>query len=201
MGLFKSNEERRLERDMEIRRGINNLKREIRTLEKDERDLVKKAKRAKKLGDEFQLNFIKANLKRTAFQRRLMERQILNIETFNQLKNQAEAHATFANSLQTVSQSIAEAYGSVNLAEIQKNCEMAIMKAENMSQAMEMMLEQSTDSMLNMDSMNADDLVSDKEIDSLIEEEVVQEEERAFEAADKEIDDGLDEIERELGKA
>ena len=201
MGLFKSNEERRLERDMEIRRGINNLKREIRTLEKDERDLVKKAKRAKQLGDDFQLNFIKANLKRTAFQRRLMERQILNIETFNQLKNQAEAHSSFANSLQTVSQSIAEAYGSVNLAEIQKNCEMAIMKAENMSQAMEMMLEQSTDSMMNMDSMNADELVSDKEIDALIEEEVVQEEERAFEEADKEIDDGLDEIERELGKA
>ena len=201
MGLFKSAEERKLEREMEIRRGISNAKRHIRQLEKDEKDLIKKAKRAKQLGDKFQLNFIKSNLKRTAFQRRMMERQILNIETFNQLKDQAEAHANFAGSLQTVSTAISEAYGSVNLAEIQKNCEAAIMKAENMQQAMEMMLEQSTDSMMNMESMNADELVSDQEIDKLIEEEVVQEEAKAFEEMDKEIDEGLDEIERELGKA
>jgi len=201
MGLFKSAEERKLEREMEIRRGISNSKRQIRQLEKDEKELIKKAKRAKQLGDKFQLNFIKSNLKRTAFQRRMMERQILNIETFNQLKDQAEAHASFANSLQTVSVAISEAYGSVNLAEIQKNCESAIMKAENMSQMMDMMLEQSTESMMNMESMNADELVSDQEIDKLIEEEVVQEEAKAFEAMDKEIDEGLDEIERELGKA
>ncbi len=201
MGLFKSKEERKLEREMEIRRGISNAKRHIRQLEKDEKELIKKAKRAKGLGDKYQLNFIKANLKRTAFQRRMMERQILNIETFNQLKDQAEAHANFAGAVSTVAMAISDAYGSVNLAEIQKNCESAIGKAENMSQAMEMMLEQSTDSMMNMDAMNADELVSDAEIDKLIEEEVVQEEAKAFEEADAQIDAGLDEIERELGKA
>ena len=45
MGLFKSKEERKLERDMEIRKGINELKRNVRGLEKHEKDYLKKAKR------------------------------------------------------------------------------------------------------------------------------------------------------------
>ena len=49
MGLFKSKEERKLERDMEIRKSLSEIKRTIRGLEKHETDYIKKAKRAKKL--------------------------------------------------------------------------------------------------------------------------------------------------------
>src|SRR5271166_6587427 len=110
MSLFKSKEERRLERELEMKRGVQRMNKQVRKLEKDEKDFLKKAKRAKQLGDSTQLNFVKANLKRTAANRRLMERQILNLETFNQLKDQAEAQADFARSLQTVSEAIGEAY-------------------------------------------------------------------------------------------
>src|SRR5207248_469273 len=152
-------------------------------LEKDEKDLLKKAKRAKQLGDSTQLNFIKANLKRTAANRRLMERQILNLETFNQLKDQAEAQADFARSLQTVSQSIGEAYGSVNIIEIQKNCEKAVGQYESMQQMMEMFMEQSAESMANVSESQADSIVSDEEIDKLIDEQIVQEEGKAVEGS------------------
>ena len=42
MGLFKSKAERKLERDMQIRKGINECKRTIRGLEKHEKDYLKK---------------------------------------------------------------------------------------------------------------------------------------------------------------
>ncbi|HBP17276.1 MAG TPA: hypothetical protein DEA08_05690 [Planctomycetes bacterium] len=176
MGLFKSSEERRMERDMEIRKGLSRIKKQIRSFEREEQDFIKKAKRARQLGDESMLNVIKANLKRTAYTRRMMERQLLNLEVFKQLKGQAEAQATFARSLETVSEAIAESYGSVNLAQVHKNCEKAVNQAESMQQMMEFMMESTSESMADMEGAQSDDLISDAEIDRMIDEEIVAEE-------------------------
>lgn len=181
MGLFKSSEERRMERDLKIRSGLKKIQRQIRALEKDEKGFIQKAKRAKQLGDKTQLNFLKANLKRTAVTRRLMERQLLNMETFNQLKNQAEAQAEFARSLNLVSEAISQAYGSVNLAQVQQNCEKAVNQYESMEQMMEMLMESQQDSMMNLDGANNDELISDAEIDNLIDDQIVAEETKEIE--------------------
>jgi len=198
MSLFKSREERRLERELEIKRGVQRMNKQIRKLEKDEKDFLKKAKRAKQLGDATQLKFLKANLKRTAANRRMMERQILNIETFNQLKDQAEAQADFARSLLIVSQAIGEANSSVNIVEIQKNCEKAIGQYESMQQMMEMFMESSTESMANLEGSTSDDIVSDEEIEKLIDAQIVSEEGKAVEGSlEEKTKDILSRLEKE----
>ena len=189
MSLFKSSEERRMERDMEIRKGLSRIKKQIRTFEKEEGEFIKKAKRARQLGDETMLKVIKANLKRTAYSRRMMERQLLNLEVFKQLKGQAEAQADFARSLETVSEAIAESYGSVNLAQVHKNVEKAVSQSESMQQMMDIMMEQTNDSMGNMECAQSDDLVTDAEIDQLIDEQIVAEE---TESMDEKVDSRLD---------
>jgi hypothetical protein len=194
MGLFKSKEERKLERDMEIRKGINELKRNVRSLEKHEKDYIKKAKRAKQIGAQDQLDFIKKTIKQTAAQRRALERQLLAIETAAQRKNQMEAHGQFAKSLVAVSKSIAEVFGDTNFAEVQKNFEKAMMQAETFEQQAEVFLEASQETMFS-ESAHSEDLVTDDEIDKLIESEVAHDESKAVDA---EIDKGLGEIEREL---
>ncbi len=176
MGLFKSSEERRMEREMEIRKGLSRIKKQIRSFEREEQEFIKKAKRARQLGDNTQLRVIKANLKRTAYTRRMMERQLLNLEVFKQLKGQAEAQTDFARALETVSEAIAESYGSVNLAEVHKNCERAIAQSESMQQMMELMMEQTNESMAHMEGAQSDELVSDEEIDRMIDEAIVTEE-------------------------
>ncbi len=194
MGLFKSKEERKLERDMEIRKGINELKRNVRGLEKHEKEYIKKAKRAKQIGALDQLSFIKKTIKQTAAQRRALERQLLAIETAAQRKNQIEAHGQFAKSLAMVSKSIAEVYGDVNWVETQKNFEKAMAQAETFEQQVDLFLEASQETMFN-EAAYSEDLVSDEEIDKLIESEVAHEESKAVDA---EIDKGLGEIEKEL---
>lgn len=176
MGLFKSSDERRMEREMEVRKGLSRIKKQIRAQEREEQNFIKKAKRAKQLGDRTQLGFIKANLKRTAYTRRMMERQLLNLEVFKQLKDQAEAQSDFARALQTVSEAIAESYGSVDLAQVQRNCERAITQSESMQGMMEMMLDQTNESMADMEGAQSDDLVTDDEIDRMIDEAIVAEE-------------------------
>ncbi len=49
MGLFKSSDERRMEREMEIRKGLSRIKKQIRSMGREEQDFIKKAKRARKL--------------------------------------------------------------------------------------------------------------------------------------------------------
>ena len=196
MGLFKSKAERKMERDLEIRKGINHVKRQIRDLERGEKDYISKAKRARKMGAKDQFEFLKKTLKKTASQKILLERQLLNIETAYQLKNQAEAHAQFAKSMNAVSHSIAETFGATDLAQTQKDFEEALMKAESMEQQMEIFLD-SVSSNMGMEPTASSDLITDEEIDKMVEEEIVHEE---GEPLDAEITDGLKEIEKELGK-
>lgn len=196
MGLFKSKAERKLERDMEIRRGINECRRTIRGLERHEKEYLKKAKKARSIGAQDQLAFIKKTLKQTAAQRRSLERQLLAIETAAQRKNQMEMQGQFARSLATISKSIAEVFGDINWAEVQHNFEKAMMQAESFEQQAELFLEASQETMFS-EAAHSEDLVKDEEIDALIDSELAHEEAREI---DKEIEQGLGEIERELGQ-
>ncbi|MCZ6691513.1 MAG: hypothetical protein O7H41_18135 [Planctomycetota bacterium] len=196
MGLFKSKAERKMERDLEIRKGINHIKRQIRDLDRNEKDYITKAKRARKMGANDQFSFLRKTLKKTASQKILLERQLLNIETAYQIKNQAEAHAQFAKSMNAVSHSIAETFGATDLAATQRDFEQALMKAESMEQQMEIFLDSVSETM-GMDPTSSADLVSDEDIDRMVDAEIVHEE---GEPLDAEISDGLKEIEKELGK-
>ncbi|MEM7261592.1 MAG: hypothetical protein AAF488_06340 [Planctomycetota bacterium] len=197
MALFKTKEERRIERQIEVRKGINAIRRNIRDLEKNEAEYVEKAKRAAQLGSTEQLSFLKQTLKRTAGQRRIMERQLLNIETALQIKNQAEAHAQFASSMNAVSHAISDAFGSTDLTQTQQEFERAMAKAESLEQQMEVFLDMSSSSMFGYEGSGSD-VVSDAEIDRMIDDEVMAEESRS--ELDASIVDGLDAVRRELGR-
>ena len=193
MGLFKSREEKRLEREIEIRKGIQLIRKNIRDLTRNEKEYLAKARRASELDSAEQLEFLKKTLKRTASQKRLMERQLLNIETAIQIKNQSEAHAGFAKAMNSLARSIGEMFGSTNMAKTQKDFERAMAQAETLEQQMELFLDMSSQSMFGYEA-SGEDIVSDEEIDRMIATP-----ERA-EKADQEIRTGVDEIREAMGK-
>ncbi len=197
MGLFKSRAEKRMERDMAVRKAVNKIRKQVVTLKKNEAGYVVKARRAKQLGSKDQLDFLKKTLKKTASQRRLMERQLLNIETAVQIKNQAEAHAEFAKAMGAVSKSIGEMFGQTDMAKTQKKFEKAMMKAETLEEQMGMFLDMSSESMFGYEAEVSADLVSDEEIDSMIEAEAAHDEAAEL---DGEIAKGLKQVEDELNK-
>ena len=177
MGMFKSKEEKRIERDIEVRKGVNSLKRNIRDLAKHEVSYIAKAKKARKIGDQSQYDFLKRQLKKTAGQRRMRERQLLSIETAVQIKNQAESDADFAKT--------------------QKNFEKAMMQADTLQQQMEIFLEMTQEHVMSGEVEGEDQVVSDAEIDKMLDEEVVHEEGGSV---DKDIEKGLKDIQDELDR-
>jgi hypothetical protein len=197
MALFKSREERRIERNLEVRKGINAVKRTIANLERNERDYLQKAKRAKSLGSGAQLNFLKQTLKKTMSQRILMERQLLNIETAIQIKDQAEAHAQFAKSMTAISKTIGEMFAQTDLAKTQVEFEKAMQKAQTMEEQMELFLDIGAQSMFGSEGASSSEIISDKEIDNLINEEVAHDETAKI---DEDIAGGIKEIQEELGR-
>jgi len=198
MGMFKSKEERRIERDIEVRKGVNSLKRNIRDLAKHESSYILKAKKAKKIGDSSQYDFLKRQLKKTAAQKRMRERQLLSIETAVQIKNQAESDADFAKSMGSVAKAVSEVYGSVDFAKTQKNFEKAMMQAETLQQQMEIFLEMTQEHVMSGEVEGENEVVSDAEIDKMLDEEVVHEEESG--SLDKDIEKGLKDIQDELDR-
>lgn len=194
MGLFKSREERKIERSMEIKKGINTIKRTIRDLAKNERDYIEKAKRARQLGSKGQLALLRDTVRKTMGQRMLLERQLLAIETAEQMKNQAETYGQFARSMTAVSKAIAEVFEATDMNRVTQDFEKAMANAQTMEERMELFLDMTSDSMGTAEGAGAE-LVSDAELDQLIDGQVAAEEGSGLNAA---ISQGLSEIEREL---
>lgn len=195
MGLFKSKDERRLEREMKIRQGIRAIERSIRQQEKFSEDFIKNAQHAKKIGDNNQYLFIRSALKKTATVKKMLERQLLAIKNAMLIHQQAESSRQFAESMNVMAAEIGRIFGEMDLTKTQAQWEKAVAQAGSMEERMEIFLESMEQSAIAGASEPNKELVSDEEIDRMIQADVL--------AAEKtelgKLDQLESEIEKELG--
>jgi hypothetical protein len=193
MGLFKSKDERRIEREMKIKAGMRSIERSIRQQEKFAEDFIRNARHAKQIGDEGQYQFIRSALKKTATVKKMLERQLLAIKNAMLISQQAEASRQFAESMNVMAQQIAQVFGEMDLTRTQAQWEKAVAQAGSMEQRMEIFLDSMEDSArAGAPATAREDLVSDQEIDHMIQAEVL--------ASEKQELGKLDELESEIAK-
>jgi hypothetical protein len=197
MGLFKSREERRIESEMKIRQGIRAIERSIRQQEKFQEDFIRNAQHARKIGDNNQYLFIRSALKKTAALKKVLERQLLGIKNAMLIHQQAEASRTFAESMNVMAAEIARIFGEMDLAKTQAQWEKAVAQAGSMEERMEIFLESMEQGAIAGSQSVNDAIVSDEEIDRMIEADVVA----AEKAELGKLDQLESEISRELGVA
>jgi hypothetical protein len=195
MRLFKSKEERRIERNIQIQKTMGLFTNQIKKLKKQEEGYIEAAREARRVKATQQLELAKKALKQTLAQRRRLQHQLLTLKVAAQMKEQAETHAEFAKALQSVSKTISSMFGTADMAKTQKDFEMAMAKAQNMQQRVDLFLSSSSTTMLG-EPVETEEVVSDEEIDGLIESEAAETEE----GMDEEIDRGLKEIHDELAE-
>ena len=172
MGLFKSAEERRIERDIKIRQGIRRIEKSIREQGKFQDEFIKSAQQAKKIGDTNQYAFIRNSLKKTAMIRKMLERQLLSVKNALLIKRQAEASADFAKSMGMMATEIGKLFGETDLVQTQAQWEKAMVQSQTMEERMDMFLGSIEDIATQDAEMSASsEVVSDEEIDRLIEAE------------------------------
>ena len=171
MALFKSNEERRIERDIKIRQGVRRIEKAIREQGKFADEFVRNARRAKQIGDLSQYNFIRNSLKKTATMRRVLERQLLSVKNALLIKRQAEASADFAGAMGMMAVEIGKLFGETDLIKTQADWEKAMVQSQSMEERMEMFLDSIEDIAAQDVEATSADTVSDEEIDRMIEAE------------------------------
>src|SRR2546423_9470241 len=145
MGLFKSKEERRIEREMKIRGGMRAIERSIRQQEKFAEDFIKNARHAQQIGDQGQYQFIRSALKKTAAVKKMLERQLLAIKNAMLIQQQAAASAQFAESMNLMAREITRVFGEMDLTKTQAQWERALVQAGSMEERMELFLDSMED--------------------------------------------------------
>jgi hypothetical protein len=172
MALFKSAEERRIERDIKIRQGIRRIEKSIREQAKFQDEFIRNAQHAKKIGDVGQYAFIRNSLKKTATIRKMLERQLLSVKNALLIKRQAEASADFAKSMGLMASEIGKLFGETDLVKTQADWERAMVQSQSMEERMNMFLDTVEDvAAQDAEMSGAAEVISDEEIDRLIEAE------------------------------
>ena len=178
MGLFKSKEERRLERDMKIRQGIRRIEKAISEQNKFSEEFVKNARHAKQIGDSVAYGSFRNSLKKTSTIRRLLERQLMAVKHALLIKRQAEASSDFAVAMGTMAQEIGRVYGDTNLVKTQMDWEKAMMQSQTMEERAQMFLDSMEEGAAADVSASAIEPISEEEIDRMITAEEQVEEAR-----------------------
>jgi hypothetical protein len=194
MGLFKSKDERRIEREMKIRSGIRAIEKSIRQQEKFSEDFIHNAQHARKIGDEQQYQFIRGALKKTATVKKMLERQLLAIKNAMLIQQQAQASQQFAESMNIMASEIGEIFGEMDLTRTQAQWEKAVTQAGSIEERMEIFLDSMEQSAISgsATSTGKQELVSDDEIDRMILTDVLAQEKTEL--------GKLDELESEIAK-
>lgn len=168
MALFKSSEERRIEREMRIRQGIRRIERAIREQSKFVDEFVSNANKARAIGDTSQYQFIRNSLKKTLAIRKVLERQLLSVKNALLIKRQAEATADFTGAMGLMAREIGRLFGETDLVKTQADWEKAMVQSQTMEERMGLFLD-SVEDMASQDAeMTPAESVSDEEIDALI---------------------------------
>ena len=193
MGLFKSKDERRIEREMKIRAGMRSIEKSVRQQERFAEDFIKNAQHAKQIGDEGQYQFIRNALKKTAAVKKMLERQLLAIKNAMLIQQQAAASREFAQSMNLMAAEIGRVFGELDLTKTQSQWERAVAQAGSIEERMSLFLDSMEQSAANSEAASArEDLVTDQEIDRMIQADVV--------AAERQQLGKLDELESEIAK-
>lgn len=177
MGLFKSKEERRVERDIKIRQGIRRIERSIAEQNKFQDEFIRNARQAREIGDTQSYEFIRSSLKKTATIKRMLERQLLAVKNALLIKRQAEATADFSNAMALMAREVSRMYGETDLVRTQTEWEKAMLQSQTMEERMGLFLDGMQDSAA-ADVASSTEAVSDDEVDRMLAAEEQAEEAR-----------------------
>lgn len=192
MGLFKSKDERRIEREIRIKSGLKSIERSITQQQKFSEQFIRHAQDAKRIGDKQQYEFIRNSLKKTASIKKMLERQLLAMKSAMLLQQQAAASAQFAESMNLMASEISQTFQSLDMTQTQMNWEKAVAQSSSIEERMGMFLDSMEQSSASSIGSSNTELVSDAEIDRMIESDLL--------ASEKTELSKLDELESEIAK-
>jgi nitrogen regulatory protein PII-like uncharacterized protein len=195
MGLFgKSSRDKEIEREIKFKQGMRKVQNYVQKCRQSQQKFWDMGKRALSLGDRQQFESLaRAHIKTGDIANR-WERYMVSMETVRIQRDQVTATKEFAQSVNIMSSTMMKGMNPKELHKMQKDLEIGLAKAETLDEALSIVMDTTSDSVLSTDGY-ADNSI--KEIEAAMTGETAHEEDEAF---DVRIADGLKKIEEEMGK-
>ena len=191
MAIFKSKQEKEIEKKMLVKRTINTMNKQINALEEQKKVFVEKAKTAKKNGLEAQYNLALTGYKMTLLQQKRAQEMLLNFEITSQMKDMTMMTKEFLGGMSVLSKEMARLADEKEFIKVQKQFELAMGNAERQAEQMDMFMETSQDTFKS--AQGSTDSIDDKEIKEMIDRQAGLDE-----FGDDAIDKELEELQKKM---
>ncbi len=192
MKLFKSQQEKEMERRMQVRQGRRKVERHIKTQQKQVQRYWELAKRAYNLGNRDMLLKLANLISKTKQDIKRWEERLLYFDMIEAMRDQALAGAEFAKAFQAMSQTILASADPSVLNSIQLELEKSMMVADELEDRLED-FQSSMDDLL--EATSADEKAELSEILRIIQSEAEKEPQEELDpeiqALEKQIEDLL----------
>lgn len=198
MGLFKSKQQKEIEKKMLIKRTINTMNKQIEKLEQQKQVFIDAAKRAKRKDLDAQFNLALSGYKMTVQQQRRAQEMLLNFEITAQMKDVTMMTSEFLRGMSSISQEMTKLADAKEFAKIQAQFEQAMVAVETQTDQMDNFMEMSQETFYNQ-SKDKTGKMSDEELEKFIMEQASQDDLSA-EAIDKEMEELKKKIEADSDK-
>lgn len=191
MAIFKSRQEKEIEKKMLVKRRFNTMNKQINALEEQKKVFVEKAKTAKKNGLEAQYNLALTGYKMTLLQQKRAQEMLLNFEITSQMKDMTMMTKEFLGGMSVLSKEMARLADEKEFIKVQKQFELAMGNAERQAEQMDMFMETSQDTFKS--AQGSTDSIDDKEIKEMIDRQAGLDE-----FGDDAIDKELEELQKKM---
>jgi hypothetical protein len=149
MGLFKSKQEKEIEKKMLVKRTINSMNKQIAKLEDQKQVFIDAAKRAKEKGLDAQYNLALSGYKMTVQQQRRAQEMLLNFEITAQMKDVTMMTSDFLRGLSDISREMTKLADAKEFSKIQAQFEEAMAAVETQTDQMDNFMEMSQETFYN----------------------------------------------------
>ena len=170
MGLFKSKQQKELEKKMLVKRTINTMNKQINRLEDQKQVFIDAAKRAKEKDLDAQYNLALSGYKMTVQQQRRAQEMLLNFEITAQMKDVTMMTSDFLRGMSEISKEMTKLADAKEFAKIQSQFEEAMVAVETQTDQMDNFMEMSQETFYNA-GRDKSGKMTDAEFEKFIEEQ------------------------------
>lgn len=197
MGLFKSKQQKEIEKKMLIKRTINTMNKQINKLEEQKKVFIEAAKKAKMKDLDAQFNLALSGYKMTVQQQKRAQEMLLNFEITAQMKDVTMMTSEFLRGMSDISKEMTKLADAKEFAKIQAQFEQAMAAVETQTDQMDNFMEMSQETFYNQGIDKSGKQMSDDELEKFIMEQASQDE-LSSENIDKEMEELRKKIEQDV---
>jgi len=170
MGLFKSKQQKELEKKMLIKRTINAMNKQINKLEDQKQVFIDAAKRAKERDLDAQYHLALSGYKMTVQQQRRAQEMLLNFEITAQMRDVTMMTTEFLHGMSDISKEMTKLADAKEFAKIQAQFETAMAAVETQTDQIDNFMEMSQETFYNA-GKDKSGKMTDAEFEKFIEEQ------------------------------